>query len=160
MQCGLSGNRVSRVGDGAARPSKGNHLTGNGRRDAGKADPTKAAGLPRFAAAFQLPKNASIFWKRFRCASRTPKAHGRFAQSVFSDARVVRKNKSNSFAARGRRIFIWFMCYFPKKLSENYVTACMSRILYAKRNSLSITFRLQNSLRRLKPQAFVIRISC
>ena len=105
LQCGLSGNRVPRVGDGAARPSKGNHLTGNGRRAAGKANPTKAVGLPCFAAAVLASKKrtTSSFLREFRCASRTPMAHGRFAQSVFSDAHVVRKNDQIHFAPAGAK---------------------------------------------------------
>ena len=81
LQCGLSGNRVSRVGDGAARPSKGNHLTGNGRRAAGKANPTSSRRITlpcrRYSASNEVERN------QMKKEETKPRSHWRWVMRIF-----------------------------------------------------------------------------
>lgn len=49
-------------------------------------------------------RTQSSFLRRFRCASRAPKAHGRSAQRVISDAHVVENDDSIHFAPAGAKI--------------------------------------------------------
>jgi len=52
---------------------------------------------------FLQKRGFASFLRRLRSASRTPAAHGRFAQRVFSDAHVVRKNDLVHFAPAGAK---------------------------------------------------------